>query len=150
MTELSPLEATLARLNDQLSWYDKKSQQNQRLQKTSTVAQICIASSIPIAAWLAPNWIPAVLGAIIAVVRGLESAYQWEYNWINYRSTAEKLKHEKFFYEACAGPYDDSVDPQKQLAQRVEGSVSREHASWITVRTERGKGKKNDDAGADN
>ncbi len=137
MNDTSPLAVTLYRLDNQLTWYDAKSQHNQQLKNYSTVIQIVLAAAIPIAAWLTPNYVPAALGAIIAVLRGLESTYQWEYNWINYRSTAEKLKHEKFLFQARAGPYAGDGSAQRILAERVEGIVSREHASWITLRDER-------------
>lgn len=136
----SALDATLSRLNDQLTWYNKRSQQNQWFQRASNISQITVASAIPITAWLLPPLIPALLGALVAVLKGLEATFQWEYNWINYRATAEKLKHEKFLFEATAGPYGDDSNPQRLLAERVEGVVSREHASWITLRSERTRG----------
>jgi hypothetical protein len=142
MTTNAALEATLTRLEDQLNWYDQKSQDNQRLHKVSNIAQIVVAAAIPVLAWITPVWVVAVLGALIAAFKGLESAYQWEYNWINYRSTAERLKHEKFLFEANAGPYADDPNAQRVLAERVEGIVSHEHAAWITVRDERMKNRK--------
>jgi len=147
MTDATALEATLNRLEDQLSWYDKKSRDNQALQKWSNILQIIFAAFIPLASWLTPPWFPALLGTFVAIFKGVQSSYQWEYNWINYRATAEKLKHEKFLFEAKAGPYSDALHPQKLLAERVEGTVSREHASWITLREERAKQGKTESTG---
>jgi hypothetical protein len=46
-----------------------------------------------------------------------------------YRSTAEALKHEKFLFLSCAGPYATG-DRQRVLAERLEGLISQEHARW--------------------
>src|SRR3712207_9488676 len=53
--------------------------------------------------------------------------------WVLYRSTAEALKHEKFLFLSCAGPYA-TADRLRVLAERVEGLVSQEHAKWTQGR----------------
>ena len=55
--------------------------------------------------------------------------YQFQEHWITYRSTAEALKHEQYLYLAKAGPYTGE-DRHHQLAERIEGLVSQEHAKW--------------------
>jgi hypothetical protein len=49
--------------------------------------------------------------------------------WITYRSTAEALTRERYLYLARAGPYLGEDRP-RQLAERIEGLVSQEHAKW--------------------
>jgi hypothetical protein len=51
--------------------------------------------------------------------------------WISYRSTAEALKHERYLYLARAGPYTGE-DRHRQLAERIEGLISQEHAKWAS------------------
>jgi hypothetical protein len=53
--------------------------------------------------------------------------------WIDYRSTAEQLKHEKYLFLAGSGPYRDLEldEALKRLAERVEERVSTEHAKWV-------------------
>ncbi len=139
-----PSEVPMARLEDQLSWYDNKSQVNQRSYVSGTIALIVLGAAVPVCAWIAPAIIVALLGAAIVIVNGTASALQWQYNWINYRATAERLKHEKYLFEAHAGPYNiegTDADRDRLLAERVEGIVSREHSTWVTVQEERLRGR---------
>jgi hypothetical protein len=125
---------TWSRLEDQLGWYDAKSQAAQRAFKRLKVGELVVASAIPVVALLdVPAVVPAVLGASIAVVEGILHLYQLQERWILYRSTAEALKHERFLYLAAAGPYTGE-DRDRVLAEQVEGLVSQEHARWTSAR----------------
>jgi Protein of unknown function (DUF4231) len=133
----SPAEA---RLEDQIAWYDAKSQHNQRWFKLLKVCQIITAAAIPVAAGAsAPAWLVGGAGALIVVLEGLQQLQQYQQNWITYRSTCERLKHEKFLFAARAGPYASS-EPEALLAERVESLVSQEHAAWVSQRDEAARG----------
>lgn len=73
------------------------------------------------------------LGALIAILEGLQGLGQWHHNWISYRSTAEALKHEKFLWVAKAGVYATAENADRMLAERSESLISTEHASWVKV-----------------
>jgi hypothetical protein len=70
---------------------------------------------------------------VVVVLEGVQQLFQWQTNWVLYRSTAEALKHEKFLFLSCAGPYA-TADRLRVLAERVEGLVSQEHAKWTQGR----------------
>jgi uncharacterized protein DUF4231 len=126
-----------SRLEDQIAWYDRKSQQNQRWFKRLKVCQIVTAAAIPVAAGVtAPAWLVGGGGALIVVLEGLQQLQQYQQNWTTYRSTCERLKHEKFLYLEGAGPYAAAPNPRALLAERVEGLVSQEHAAWVSQREE--------------
>jgi hypothetical protein len=126
-----------ARLEDQLAWYDTKSQYNQRWFKALKICQIVTAAVIPVAAAeSAPAWLISGIGALILVLEGLQQLQQYQQNWTTYRSTAERLKHEKFLFLARAGPYAAAENPDALLAERVEGLVSQEHAAWASHQEE--------------
>jgi hypothetical protein len=130
-------DPTFARLEDQIAWYDLKSQANQRRFKWVKAGQMISAAAIPVAAALgAPGAVAAVLGALVVVMEGFLQLNQYQQNWITYRSTAEALKHEKYLYLGHAGPYGGAVDPRALLAERIEGLISQEHAKWISAREE--------------
>src|SRR4051812_33203832 len=134
----SPAEG---RLEDQIAWYDAKSQHNQRWFKLLKVCQIITAAAIPVAAGAsAPAWLVGGAGALIVVLEGLQQLQQYQQNWITYRSTCERLKHEKYLFAARAGPYARVEDPEARLAERVEGLVSQEHAAWASHREEAMRG----------
>ena len=123
-------DPTWDRLEDQISWYDRKSGDNQRLYKWLKLLEIAVAAALPVVAAVhSPVWVTGGLAAVIVVLEGVQHVFQFQQNWITYRSTAEALKHERYLYLAQAGPYSEG-DPHRQLAERLEGLVSQEHAKW--------------------
>jgi hypothetical protein len=124
------------RLVDQLDWYDRKSSDAQRAFKRVKLVEIVIAAAIPVVAGTsAPKTVLAGLGAVVVLLEAVLQLYQWQTNWVQYRSTAEALKHEKFLYLAGAGPYATG-DKKRLLAERLEGLISQEHAKWTQSRVQ--------------
>jgi hypothetical protein len=138
-------DPTMQRLEDQIEWYDSRSLRNQRIFKVLKMVVILAAALIPFLVGLnVPRWIIGGLGVLIAVIEGLQQMNQYHPNWITYRSTCEALKHEKFLYLAKAGPYAAATDAHVLLAERVESSVSREHAKWASGQEYTERSKKSD------
>jgi hypothetical protein len=124
------------RIEDQISWYDVESGRNQRWFKLLKIGQLVTAAAIPVAAGeSAPAWLVGGGGALIVVLEGLQQLQQYQQNWITYRSTCERLKHEKFLFAARAGPYT-VASPEVLLAERVESLVSQEQSAWVSNREE--------------
>ncbi len=122
-----------ARLAEQIVWYDSKSEHNQGWFRRLKVAQIVAAAAVPVVAGVSADaWIVGSLGAAIVVMEGLQQLFQFQQNWTSYRATCESLKHEKFLYDASAGPYAAAARPEALLAERIEGLVSQEHATWVS------------------
>ena len=124
------------RLENQLNWYDSKSIRCQKMYKWLKFFQILLAVSIPLMSHMEPviaKWSTSVAGASIAILEGIQHMNQYSTLWIIYRSTAERLKHEKFLFLSKAGPYSDldASNRLKTLAERVEEHVSTEHAHWF-------------------
>lgn len=124
------------RLENQISWYDGRSRRSQSRYKTLKFLQIVLAVSIPLVSHLDPEvakWLTSIAGASIAVLEGIQHMNQYAMLWVSYRSTAERLKHEKFLFLSSAGPYKGLADAERLvvLAERVEEHVSSEHANWI-------------------
>jgi hypothetical protein len=125
------------RLETQIDWYDRKSNRCQRWFKRLKVAQIVTAAAIPVGAALGVSVeIIGAGGALIVVLEGLQQLHQYQQNWTTYRSTCERLKHEKYLFLAHAGPYTMAPRPEALLAERVEGLVSQEHAAWVSQQQE--------------
>jgi hypothetical protein len=92
--------------------------------------EIAVAATLPVVAAVhSPVWVTGCLAAVIVVLEGAQQVYQFQEHWITYRSTAEALKHERYLYLAQAGPYAGD-DRHSQLAERLEGLISQEHAKW--------------------
>ena len=124
------------RLEDQIGWYDRASVRSQGLYKWLKLLQVVLAVGIPIASHLEPEvakWATSAAGALIAILEAIQHMNQYSTLWITYRSTAERLKHEKFLFLSVAGPYKGLGEAERlvALAERVEEHVSTEHANWI-------------------
>lgn len=133
----SPEEVTLARLDDQIGYYDGQAVMSRRLFQWLKLTEILAAALIPIVAGFgAPAGYAAGLGGGIVVLEGVQQLKQYQQNWINYRSTCEALKHEKFVYLAGAGPYRHARNAAALLAERIEGLISQETSKWELAQEE--------------
>ncbi|MGZ8219003.1 DUF4231 domain-containing protein [Methylomagnum sp.] len=122
------------RLQDQIDWFDRKSQAYQTRYKHLRMLEILAASSIPFLsgytetlAYITPT--VGMLGLLITIIAGLLSLNQYQERWLEYRSTAEALKQEKFLYLTRTEPYDGER-PFNRLVQRVEGRLAKENSVW--------------------
>ena len=84
---------TLERMEGQIKWYSEKSTWNQNWFKKLKVAEVVAAALIPFASGLhALAAFTGLLGVVVVVLESLQSIYQFQSNWITYRSTAEALR----------------------------------------------------------
>lgn len=125
------------RLEDQIAWYSDKSEWNQARYKWLRLTEICSAAVIPFLSGMGERvpcgtWIIGTLGVLIALAAAAGSLFKFHENWIQYRATAEQLKHEKFLFLTKTRPYDDQ-DRFASLVQRIESLISKENSSWAQV-----------------
>lgn len=147
-TEETWVDPTWERLEDQIAWYETRSQAAQRAYTRLKIAQIVLGALIPFLAGfqaqmqsllppemsLLPALLIAALGVVIVVLEGAQHLRQYHQNWLTYRSTAEALKHEKYLFLADAGPYGVVEDKRGYLAERIEELISNEHTRWVSTR----------------
>lgn len=122
-----------ARMEDQISWYDRHSKRNRRIYQGLKMAEIIAAAVIPFLAGFKVPYsgvMTGALGVLITAFEGMLQLHHSHENWISYRATAESLKHEKYLFLARAAPYNNAADPRAMLAERVESLVSQESAKW--------------------
>ena len=68
---------------------------------------------------------------MVALIAGALGLYQFENHWIEYRTTSESLKKEKFLFLTESEPFDKAPDENYQLlVQRVETLISKENTNW--------------------
>ena len=72
---------------------------------------------------------------IVVVLDGVQHLNQYQKTWLDHRSTAEALKHEKFLFLADARPYASAPDKRAGLAERIEELIASEHSRWVSART---------------
>ena len=126
------------RLENQRKWYAKKSALYQKWYKGLKLTQLILAASIPIIALLPMSYSKyyvAIIGALIAILEGIQQLYQFHTLWTEYRSTAEHLKNEKYLFLSLSGPYRglNQYEALLLLAERAEEQISKEHAKWIDM-----------------
>lgn len=139
---MTPEEYLEQRLDDQIRWYDAKSGSAQRWFKGLRAAEIVCAAAIPVLASFAEGNaligpLMGVLGALVVVLAGILSLQQYQERWVEYRATAESLKHEKYLYLTGTDPYK-GPEAFALLVQRVEALISKEHSSWTGYTREGG------------
>ena len=134
------------RADDQITWYDRKSQTNQKAFNWLRVVEIVAAASISLLAGysdtvLALKFVVGALGLLIAVPASVLSLYRFQENWTGYPITCESLKqHEKHPFLTRAESYNGD-DPFPPFVQRVESLISREHSNWAQYMRAGGKEK---------
>jgi hypothetical protein len=121
------------RLEDQIAWYDRKSAYNKRWFISLRAVEITAAATVPFLSGFASNpWISGavgVIGIVITVCAGITHLCQFQERWIEYRTTAETLKKEKFLFVTKTDPYNGD-NAFSILVQRIENLVSKEVGSW--------------------
>ena len=121
------------RVDDQLEWYSAKSTANKNLYLRLQCFSLVAGSLIPLISLSFDNFqarvVVAVMGALTAIVSGLLSLFQYRDLWIDYRSTAEALKREKYLFLAHASPYDDTSAFPK-FVDNVESLIISENTQW--------------------
>lgn len=124
------------RLQKQIQWYDTKSQTNQKWFKCLKIIEFISAALIPLLVAYSDEcvyikFIVAGLGALIAIIASLLGLYKYQENWIEYRTTAETLKHHQHLYLTHCAPYDDENRFYK-LVEATEGLISKENSNWAS------------------
>ncbi|MGV8982827.1 DUF4231 domain-containing protein [Clostridium sp.] len=134
------------RLDNQIDWYSIKSTKNQTIYKILKISEMILASSITILAVFINNypWLKIIIiiaGALIIIFTGIHGIYNFQENWVEYRSISEILKHEKYMFLTKAGIYnlpDDSL-VGKLLVERCESIISRENINWSEINKSQSK-----------
>jgi hypothetical protein len=138
--ELTQENPTLMRLEDQILWYSRRSSANLRWFRMLKIIELMAAAMIPFLATVPasdllshPSLVAGGLGILIVVLESFQGLFQFQNNWMNYRSTCEELKREKHLWMARAGTYAGTGNPDQLLAERIESVISAEHGRWIIV-----------------
>ena len=131
----SPEEFIRSRVEDQINWYDQRSLSAKGWFHGLRVAEIALASSIALIVSFIEQvtfakYIVGVFGVLIAVLSGAIALFKLQENWIEYRTTAEGLKHHLHLYQTATDPYD-SEDSFHVFVGNIEDLISREHTTWV-------------------
>lgn len=129
------------RVDDQISWYGKKSAVIKKRHYTLRVIVILISVILPFLTGIMSDKTPYIKIAIatgsliIAFFEGISSLYKYQEQWLTYRNTAESLKREKILFLTKSGPYEKS-QALSLLVNRCEGIMSEENQTWQSTLNE--------------
>lgn len=123
------------RVENQITWYSTKATWNKHRYFALRTLELIAALSLPVlAAWGAINeefpleLVVAVVGFAVASAAGLLTLAKFQENWLQYRTTAESLKHHKFRFQTQAPPYTEGN--LGEFVNNVEALVSEENTNW--------------------
>jgi hypothetical protein len=137
-------DPNIARIEEQINWYDAKCGANQKIYKRIKLVEIIAAALIPFLSALhlsekasdipfTIGTLTALLGVLITILEGVLQLQQYQQNWVTYRGTCEALKHEKFTYIAGAGVYANAPNAHALLVERCETIGSQENTKWTSL-----------------
>ncbi len=126
----------------QVRWYDKSSSRNKRYSQIFQWTAIIISASVPVLVTLIPTWkwvpiITIILSIILAITTAALKTFKFEENWISYRTVAESLKKEKYYYDAGAIEYATAEGKKRLFVERVEALISSENTLWMAIQTKK-------------
>jgi hypothetical protein len=135
LCKMNEQEYITGRVDNQIDWYSSKSQWNQKWFKRLRILEIVCAALIPLlVSYIGENSlnlkiVVGLFGAMIAVISSILGIYKFEENWIQYRTTSESLKHEKFLFLTRSSQYAIE-NPFSMFVQRIESLISKENSGW--------------------
>lgn len=68
---------------------------------------------------------------LVAIAAAVESLQKYGDGWSSYRSAAEELQAEKYFYDMLAGPYANNPNPFATFVERTEGVVANQNGKYF-------------------
>ena len=122
------------RYGTQINWYDTKAAKNKKLYMFFQWGVIILSATLPVLVMSlteSARWITASIAAILAIGTAVLKTFKFQENWLGYRTIAESLKKEKYFYDAGLEDYADASDKEARFVERVESLISRENSLWI-------------------
>lgn len=134
------------RVDDQIGWFNKKSQQNQFYFKWLRIVEVILATVIPFLSGHITNdnnfeVVIGITGIAIAIITGVLAIYKFQENWVNYRIVCETLTREKFLFLTKTTPYD-KPDSDKVFVKNIESILSKENDWWANNIAKPNKTKK--------
>lgn len=130
-----------SRVDNQIEWYDKKSQSAQKRYKILTYIILVASALIPLSINLLPvstltKIMTSSLGIFSTLAQGVINLNDDNTNWVEYRTICETLKKEKFMFIYAAGVYENKENRFTYFVERIESIVSQENVNWANIKKE--------------
>lgn len=124
----------------QLRWYSGKATRNKKWHYGYQIAISCLAAIVTITVALGLregdqgrlHILSLAASAVLAVLPGLQKVFRFHENWVEYRTTAESLKKEEYYYRFRCGKYATAASAKRTFVERVEALISQQNTLWTT------------------
>lgn len=137
---MSSEEYIRERLDDQINYFDKKSSQCQKYYKGLKRMEVVLLALIPLVTIL-PCFSDDIFNKVIIVAISVIAGILRHFNfigtyfdlWIKYRSVAECLKTEKYYFLTGTNIYSNKEDAHSLLIKRTENIISKANEQWLST-----------------
>ena len=124
------------RVDDQITWYGRKSGHAKCKYFVARTLEIVVAALIPFVLhfweWEHTRRVVAFFGVLIVGINGLLGLFKWGDLWKNYRTTSETLKHHRFLFTTKCAPYDGEGG-FRLFVNNIERAISEENSDWKQI-----------------
>lgn len=125
------------RVDDQIDYYCMKAGRSKKWHVWTQGLILVLGAIAPVLYTISPSWageewepytrvVVTVISLALAVLAGLSNVWNSGEAWINFRSTEEQLKAEKFKFLTRSGKYRDSKDPFSDFVVSCENIMASE------------------------
>ena len=130
----------MERLEPEIKWHSEKARLNKNRFHLVQITILVAGAIIPIVNVASfgdaqTRLASSIVGGVIVVATGITQLGKYQENWILYRTTAEMLKKEKYFFLNHAGEYSSSNEEERNtlLVERVEATISSETSKYFLI-----------------
>jgi len=125
-------------LKNSLKYYDKKSISCKRWYTVLILADIILSSFIPFTILFIDShnyikFIVALMGSFITIASSIRIKFNFQENWVEYRTTTEILKYHKYLYDTLSPPYNDN-NKDELLISKVNEICINENKNWRNIK----------------
>jgi hypothetical protein len=122
------------RYRAQIKWYTENSSINKKRFQFLVAITTTFSVFVPVLLVTEDTFLKFLaigFSAVVAICATFTRSFNFQENWINYRTIGETLKKEIHFYDAKLFDYSSSQDPEALFVSRVENLISRENTTWV-------------------
>jgi hypothetical protein len=119
------------RVDDQIEWYSAQASKNKKFYIAARASVLLMSAAVPIITaydFSYSNIFLQIFGVSIVCIRSMEDLMKFHENWINYRSTSESLKHEKYVFISKSD--EDQSSEFQNFVLVIENIISQEAVNW--------------------
>ena len=134
------------RYEPQMKYYSDASKKNKTIYHRYQTVLIVLSALTPVFAALKGlkvvdktadpavdlNLLVVLISSVVAIMTSLLKTFNYQETWIRSRTTLNKLKPEKFYFDCDSGPYAEKEPPTKEslFVTRVEAILGNELDQW--------------------